>query len=100
MLILYEGIFFTFIVIFIFDLNSSHWFTAEPLEGTTLQSMLTRILAVREVHQEQDAARQSSATADEDSLQWYAALLIRIPLTESFSDAKQFAVNSSCTFIH
>ncbi|XP_035529892.1 zinc finger MYM-type protein 4-like [Morone saxatilis] len=50
--------------------HSSHWYTSQPLEGTTLQSMLTRILAVREVHQEQLAAqRQSSATADDDSLQ-------------------------------
>ncbi|TKS86291.1 Zinc finger MYM-type protein 4 [Collichthys lucidus] len=48
---------------------SSHWFTTDPLEGATLQSMLTRILAVREVHQEREAARQSSATADDDSLQ-------------------------------
>ncbi|XP_044023735.1 zinc finger MYM-type protein 4-like isoform X3 [Siniperca chuatsi] len=48
--------------------HSSHWYTSEPLEGTTLQSMLTRILAVREVHQEQEAAQhQSSATADDDS---------------------------------
>uniref|UniRef100_A0A4W6FBU1 TRASH domain-containing protein n=1 Tax=Lates calcarifer TaxID=8187 RepID=A0A4W6FBU1_LATCA len=32
--------------------HSSHWYTSQPLDGTTLQSMLTRILAVREVHQE------------------------------------------------
>uniref|UniRef100_A0A3B4YN85 Zinc finger MYM-type protein 4-like n=1 Tax=Seriola lalandi dorsalis TaxID=1841481 RepID=A0A3B4YN85_SERLL len=50
--------------------HSSHWYTAQPLEGTTLQSMLTRILAVREVHQEQDAAqRQSSASTNNNSLQ-------------------------------
>ncbi|XP_070698462.1 zinc finger MYM-type protein 4-like [Pempheris klunzingeri] len=50
--------------------HSSHWYTSQPLEGTTLQSMLTRILAVREVHQEQEAARcQSSAATGHDSLQ-------------------------------
>ncbi|KAM8736654.1 zinc finger MYM-type protein 4-like isoform 2-T2 [Acanthopagrus schlegelii] len=49
--------------------HSSHWYTSQPLEATTLQSMLTRILAVKECHQEQKAAqRQSSATA-ENSLQ-------------------------------
>uniref|UniRef100_A0A8D0CYH5 TRASH domain-containing protein n=1 Tax=Sander lucioperca TaxID=283035 RepID=A0A8D0CYH5_SANLU len=48
----------------------SHWYTFQPLEGATLQSMLTRILAVREVHQEHEAAQhQSPATADNDSLQ-------------------------------
>lgn len=31
------------------DLCSSHWFTSQPLERHTLESMLTRILAVREV---------------------------------------------------
>ncbi|XP_035850806.1 zinc finger MYM-type protein 4-like isoform X2 [Sander lucioperca] len=50
--------------------QSSHWYTFQPLEGATLQSMLTRILAVREVHQEHEAAQhQSPATADNDSLQ-------------------------------
>ncbi|KAM9341227.1 zinc finger MYM-type protein 4-like [Symphorus nematophorus] len=50
--------------------HSSYWYTCQPLEGSTLQSMLTRILAVREVHQEQEAAqRQPSTTADDDSLQ-------------------------------
>ncbi|XP_039994097.1 zinc finger MYM-type protein 4 isoform X2 [Xiphias gladius] len=50
--------------------HSSHWYTAQPLEGTTLQSMLTRILAVREVHQEHEAAQhQSSATTADKSLQ-------------------------------
>ncbi|XP_040916228.1 zinc finger MYM-type protein 4 isoform X2 [Toxotes jaculatrix] len=50
--------------------HSSHWYTSQPLEGTTLQSMLTRILAVREVQQEQEAAQhQSSATTDDNSLQ-------------------------------
>lgn len=81
------------------DLNSSHWYTSQPLEGATLQSMLTRILAVREVHQEPEAAQhQSSATADNHSLQWYGALLIYTLLmifsaTETFSDAEQFTVN-------
>ncbi|XP_041668209.1 zinc finger MYM-type protein 4 isoform X2 [Cheilinus undulatus] len=36
--------------------NSPYWYTSQPLEGTTLQSMLIRILAVREVHQEQEDA--------------------------------------------
>ncbi|XP_071327127.1 zinc finger MYM-type protein 4-like isoform X2 [Trachinotus anak] len=50
--------------------HSSHWYTAQPLERTTLQSMLTRILAVREVHQEQGAAQhQPSATTDDNSSQ-------------------------------
>ncbi|XP_034531021.1 zinc finger MYM-type protein 4-like isoform X2 [Notolabrus celidotus] len=34
--------------------RSPYWYTSQPLEATTLQSMLTRILAVREVHQEKD----------------------------------------------
>uniref|UniRef100_A0A087Y5A1 TRASH domain-containing protein n=1 Tax=Poecilia formosa TaxID=48698 RepID=A0A087Y5A1_POEFO len=32
--------------------SSSHWYSSQPLDGSTLQSMLTRILAVREVQQE------------------------------------------------
>ncbi|CAN9502577.1 unnamed protein product [Ophioblennius macclurei] len=32
--------------------KSSHWFTCQALDDSTLQSMLTRILAVREVQQE------------------------------------------------
>ncbi|XP_031722562.1 zinc finger MYM-type protein 4-like isoform X3 [Anarrhichthys ocellatus] len=50
----------------------SHWYTSQPLEATTLQSMLTRILAVREVHQhlQHEAARHPpSAAADNHSLQ-------------------------------
>lgn len=38
---------------------SSHWYTAQPLEATTLENMLTRILAVREIHNEQEAAHSS-----------------------------------------
>ncbi|XP_074547591.1 zinc finger MYM-type protein 4-like isoform X2 [Halichoeres trimaculatus] len=34
--------------------RSPYWYTPQPLEANTLQSMLTRILAVREVHQEKD----------------------------------------------
>ncbi|XP_068607968.1 zinc finger MYM-type protein 4-like [Brachionichthys hirsutus] len=50
--------------------HSSHWFTAEPLEDATLQSMLTRILAVREVHHGQEAGgRRYAATAEDNSLQ-------------------------------
>ncbi|XP_054469625.1 zinc finger MYM-type protein 4 isoform X2 [Anoplopoma fimbria] len=52
--------------------TSSHWYTAQPLEAATLQSMLTRILAVREVHQHLQhgaAQHQPSAAADNDSLQ-------------------------------
>ncbi|XP_029349151.1 zinc finger MYM-type protein 4 isoform X2 [Echeneis naucrates] len=41
--------------------HSSHWYTAEPLEGPTLQCMLTRILAVREVHREPGAAQSLSS---------------------------------------
>ncbi|XP_069391849.1 zinc finger MYM-type protein 4 isoform X5 [Paralichthys olivaceus] len=46
--------------------HSSHWYTCQPLEGATLQSMLTRILAVREVNQAQGAAQHqpSAPTAD------------------------------------
>ncbi|XP_029315832.1 zinc finger MYM-type protein 4 isoform X2 [Cottoperca gobio] len=36
--------------------HSSHWYTSQPLESATLQSMLSRILAVREVPREQQAA--------------------------------------------
>lgn len=39
--------------------HSSHWYTCQPLEKNTLQSMLTRILAVREV-QEASQAKSSS----------------------------------------
>ncbi|XP_053192108.1 zinc finger MYM-type protein 4 [Scomber japonicus] len=50
--------------------HSSHWYTCQPLEHTTLQSMLTRILAVREVHQEHQAAQlKSSVATNDDSLQ-------------------------------
>ncbi|KAI3367946.1 hypothetical protein L3Q82_026768, partial [Scortum barcoo] len=50
--------------------HSSHWYTSQLLEGNTLQSMLTRILAVREVHQEREAAQhRSPATSNSDSLQ-------------------------------
>ncbi|XP_062253798.1 zinc finger MYM-type protein 4-like isoform X3 [Platichthys flesus] len=50
--------------------HSSHWYTSQPLEGATLQTMLTRILAVREVNQAQGAAQhQSSATTVDSSLQ-------------------------------
>ncbi|XP_034015982.1 zinc finger MYM-type protein 4-like [Thalassophryne amazonica] len=41
--------------------QSSLWFTSQPLESSTLQSMLTRILAVREVQQKQEAALQQPA---------------------------------------
>ena len=85
--------------------NSSHWYTSQPLEATTLQSMLTRILAVKECHQEQKAAqRQSSATA-ENSLQWYGALLIHIlqvifSATETFSDTRSLQRHYNYTFSH
>ncbi|XP_059209929.1 zinc finger MYM-type protein 4 isoform X2 [Centropristis striata] len=50
--------------------HSSHWYTSQQLEATTLQSMLARILAVKEIHQEHTAAKQqSSASAGADSLQ-------------------------------
>ncbi|TNM95886.1 hypothetical protein fugu_016969 [Takifugu bimaculatus] len=48
--------------------HSSHWFTSQPLEGATLESMLTRILAVREVLTEV-SKRRSSATTGGESLQ-------------------------------
>ncbi|XP_060918649.1 zinc finger MYM-type protein 4 [Labrus mixtus] len=34
--------------------NSPFWYTSQPLEASTLQSMLTRILSVREVHLQQE----------------------------------------------
>ncbi|XP_008300129.1 zinc finger MYM-type protein 4-like [Stegastes partitus] len=49
--------------------HSSHWFTSQPLDSTTLQSMLTRILAVREVQQQGAAQPQSSAAPEADGLQ-------------------------------
>lgn len=50
--------------------HSSHWYTSQPLESTTLQSMLSRIMAVKEVHQELEKTQlQSSAAGGDDSLQ-------------------------------
>ncbi|KAJ4939910.1 hypothetical protein JOQ06_029346 [Pogonophryne albipinna] len=45
--------------------HSSLWYSCQPLEGATLQSMLSRILAVREMHQGHGAA---SAPADDNAL--------------------------------
>ncbi|RVE56980.1 hypothetical protein OJAV_G00211690 [Oryzias javanicus] len=42
--------------------ESCHWYSSDPLDAATLQSMLTRILAVREVQQELEAARLQSST--------------------------------------
>ncbi|XP_068437013.1 zinc finger MYM-type protein 4-like isoform X2 [Clinocottus analis] len=49
--------------------HSSHWYTSQPLEATTLHSMLTRILAVREVNQhlQHQAAQPAAATAAADN---------------------------------
>ncbi|XP_068194738.1 zinc finger MYM-type protein 4 isoform X3 [Antennarius striatus] len=50
--------------------HSSHWFTSQPLEDATLQSMLTRILAVREVHHRRGTGRRRcSAPTDDTGLQ-------------------------------
>ncbi|XP_047466994.1 zinc finger MYM-type protein 4-like isoform X2 [Mugil cephalus] len=50
--------------------HSSHWYTSQPLDATTLQNMLTRILAVKEVQQEQEAVQhQSPAAAEGDGPQ-------------------------------
>ncbi|KAM6973267.1 zinc finger MYM-type protein 4, partial [Aplochiton taeniatus] len=54
--------------------NSLCWYTSKPLEGATLESMLTRILAVRELHQDQEVAPQqhlapSPGSTDDDSSQ-------------------------------
>uniref|UniRef100_A0A1A7YL86 TRASH domain-containing protein n=1 Tax=Iconisemion striatum TaxID=60296 RepID=A0A1A7YL86_9TELE len=46
--------------------DSSHWYTRQPLDSNTLQSMLTRILAVREVQQEAERCRRSAAAVDKD----------------------------------
>ncbi|KAF7665300.1 hypothetical protein LDENG_00144680 [Lucifuga dentata] len=49
--------------------HSPYWYTSQPLEGSTLQSMLTRILAVREVQRDWEAVQQQpTATADTDRL--------------------------------
>ncbi|XP_037551353.1 zinc finger MYM-type protein 4 [Nematolebias whitei] len=40
--------------------NSPHWYSCQPLDAATLQSMLTRILAVREVQQEVERRRGSA----------------------------------------
>lgn len=62
--------------------HSSHWYTSQPLESTTLQSMLSRIMAVKEVHQELEKTQlQSSAAGGDDSLQWCRALLFHTLLS-------------------
>nr|XP_012776789.3 zinc finger MYM-type protein 4 isoform X1 [Maylandia zebra] len=43
--------------------HSPHWYTSQPLDAATLQSMLTRILAVREVQQEEEAVVLASSSA-------------------------------------
>ncbi|XP_075879607.1 zinc finger MYM-type protein 4-like isoform X2 [Nelusetta ayraudi] len=44
--------------------HSSHWYTPQALESSTLENMLTRILAVRELRSEREAGRdRSSASA-------------------------------------
>ncbi|KAG7510776.1 zinc finger MYM-type protein 4-like isoform X2 [Solea senegalensis] len=47
--------------------HSPHWYTSQPLEGATLQSMLTRILAVKEVHQAHGAAQCPTSGCSGDS---------------------------------
>nr|XP_054586132.1 zinc finger MYM-type protein 4 isoform X1 [Nothobranchius furzeri] len=45
--------------------ESPHWYSRQPLDANTLQSMLTRILAVREVQQEAERCRRSAAADGE-----------------------------------
>lgn len=45
--------------------NSPMWFTSSPLDGDTLQAMLTRILSVRELHLPQEPSPQPAASSDE-----------------------------------
>ncbi|XP_028293471.1 zinc finger MYM-type protein 4-like isoform X2 [Gouania willdenowi] len=45
--------------------HSLHWYTSQPLDTSTLQSMLTRILAVREVQQGQEAAVHQPTGSEE-----------------------------------
>ncbi|KAM6912784.1 zinc finger MYM-type protein 4-like [Xenentodon cancila] len=45
--------------------HSSHWYTSQPLDASTLQNMLTRILAVKEVQREQEAAQHQRSAATE-----------------------------------
>lgn len=76
------------------NLHSSHWYTSQPLDATTLQNMLTRISAVREVHQhlEQEAARHPPSVApDNGGLQWHRALLFHTRLADTWSDGEQWA---------
>uniref|UniRef100_H2MTV1 TRASH domain-containing protein n=1 Tax=Oryzias latipes TaxID=8090 RepID=H2MTV1_ORYLA len=42
--------------------NVCHWYSPQPLDAAILQTMLTRILAVREVQQELEAARHRCST--------------------------------------
>ncbi|XP_037343080.2 zinc finger MYM-type protein 4-like isoform X4 [Pungitius pungitius] len=49
--------------------NSSRWYTSQPLDATTLQNMLTRISAVREVHQQEAAQQSPSVAPDNGGLQ-------------------------------
>uniref|UniRef100_A0A8C8DL22 DUF3504 domain-containing protein n=1 Tax=Oryzias sinensis TaxID=183150 RepID=A0A8C8DL22_9TELE len=42
--------------------DSCHWYSPQPLDAAILQTMLTRILAVREVQQELEAARHRCST--------------------------------------
>ncbi|XP_041828802.1 zinc finger MYM-type protein 4-like isoform X2 [Melanotaenia boesemani] len=49
------------------DTHSSLWYTSQPLDATTLQSMLTRILAVKELQQEQEVLKKCSVSTEGDA---------------------------------
>lgn len=87
---------FIYILYLFLDLNSSHWFTSQPLEGATLESMLTRILAVREVRTEV-SKRRSSATAGGESLQWDGLVHIHFII---FSAGDRWLNYNERTFCH
>ena len=46
--------------------DSPRWFSSQPLDGATLDSMLTRILAVRQVHLDEG----SEASTDDGGSPW------------------------------
>lgn len=49
--------------------DSPRWYSSQPLEGATLESMLTRILAVRQVNEDETQQMHSAVSTDEESSQ-------------------------------
>ncbi|KAI1901783.1 hypothetical protein AGOR_G00037950 [Albula goreensis] len=44
--------------------NSPMWYSSVPLESSTMETMLTRILTVREVHFDGESSRTQTPTSD------------------------------------